>query len=182
MSKKGVVLSNTLCKWCNRRPKTRDHLFMTCQKSREVRRAVNRWWSVLMEGGGNCHDPADGFILGKQPKNLDLVKNAIFQACCWVLWKGRNEEIFKGVLFRPILAAREIQSIVFSWVSNKSRFSCNLLWKDWVCNSMWALFDVEFSHYKNTFKFNPIVIQTKLPQYRQVSGIVLSTGNSYASY
>jgi len=28
--------------------------------------------------------------------------------------------------------------------------------------------DVKFSHYKNTFKFNLIFTQTKLPQYKQV--------------
>ena len=29
-------------------------------------------------------------------------------------------------------------------------------------------FDVEFSHYKNTFKFNLIITKTKVPQYTQV--------------
>ena len=67
--------------------------------------------------GSNFLDLAGEMSLGKKPKNLERVKNAIYQAYCWVLWKGRNNEIFNGVSFNPYLAANEIQSIVFSWVT-----------------------------------------------------------------
>ncbi|KAJ9542702.1 LOW QUALITY PROTEIN: hypothetical protein OSB04_029208 [Centaurea solstitialis] len=42
-----------------------------------------------------------------------------------------GEGVFNGVPFNALLAANDIQFIVFSWVCNRSKFGRNLKWHDW---------------------------------------------------
>ena len=60
-----------------------------------------------------------------------LVRDAIIQAYAWVVWKGRNDEIFKGETFIPLKAANDLKFLVFMWVCNRCAFGKKLSWNDW---------------------------------------------------
>ena len=72
----------------------------------------------------------------------EIFIDAVVHAYTWVVWKGRYEEIFKGIVFNPLRASNYIQSLVYSWVCNMSDFGKNIYWYNWCCNprSLWSLF------------------------------------------
>ena len=131
---KGILLDSTKCIFCNEQPENGDHLFALCKKTMEVRRSVNRWWSVLKENCSSSHE-VFGTIKSPNHSNWDqIIQDAIIQAYTWVVWNGRNNEIFKGATFNPLRASNDIQSLVYSWVCSRSKLGKNLSWYDWCCN------------------------------------------------
>ena len=45
--------------------------------------------------------------------SLDLHKDAMIQAYCWAIWKGRNDVVFEGKPFNPLVITNDIQSTVY---------------------------------------------------------------------
>ncbi|KAJ9558649.1 LOW QUALITY PROTEIN: hypothetical protein OSB04_013263 [Centaurea solstitialis] len=135
LTMKGIHLDSVVCVLCKGQVEDRDHIFATSPKSTEVRRAINKWWSDAIP------EPADS-LLGVLGTDLDLsksskrevIKDAIVQSYTWVVWKARNEELFNGKPFCPLRAANDIHSLVFSWVSSRSKVGFSLTWYDWSCN------------------------------------------------
>ncbi|KAJ9565416.1 hypothetical protein OSB04_001382 [Centaurea solstitialis] len=127
LTMKGIHLDSVVCVLCKGQVEDRDHIFATCPKSTEVRRAINKWWSDAIP------EPADS-LLGVLGTDLDLsksskrevIKDAIVQSYTWVVWKARNEELFNGKPFCPLRAANDIHSLVFSWVSSRSKVGFSL--------------------------------------------------------
>ena len=95
---------------CREQPETLDHLFVHCNKSQAVRRAVNRRWDVLPDNCDNLHDLCGVERTTNQPSPHTLIKDAILQAYCWEVWKGRNEAAFNCKSFISLAVANDIQS------------------------------------------------------------------------
>ena len=110
---KGVQIGSALCVLCKDHQENGDHLFVTCTKSTEVRKTVNKWWNVLTECCLNTNEVLGNFSSMKQAGKTEIIQEAIIHAYVWVIWKGRNDEIFKGVPFNTLRAANEIQSLSF---------------------------------------------------------------------
>ena len=78
LTKRGCTFDTTACALCNSHSENRDHIFATCPKTLEVRRAINNWWTdaikeepfsmqdVFGPDGGNNHTSSE-----------DLIKDAI---------------------------------------------------------------------------------------------------------
>ena len=86
-----------------------------------VRSAINRWWNVLPETSNDVSEMLNATRLPNKPTFSDKVKDAIMEAYCWVMWKGRNDVLFNGKCFNPLIAANGIQSVVYSWVRYRCR-------------------------------------------------------------
>ena len=99
-----------------------------------VRSAINRWWNVLPETSSNVSEMLNATRLPNKSTFSDKVKDAIMEAYCWVMWKGRNDVVFNGKCFNPLIAANDIQSVVYSWVRYRCRKGVSISWYDWACN------------------------------------------------
>ena len=135
LSEKGIILDSDLCPLCKMHRETGEHLFVVCNKTAEVRRVVNRWMDCLPENYTEFMDVLRADINLNQSGISTLIRDAITQAYCWVIWKGRNDVVFNRGVFNPLIVANNIQSIVFSWFCNRSSFGKNLSWQDWICNT-----------------------------------------------
>ena len=96
-----------------------------------VVRAINRWWRFLPE---SCRDFRELLNATKKTTFTYKVKDAITEAYCWAMWKGRNDVVFKGKVSNMLITANDIQSVVYSWVRYRSSNGRSVRWQDWVCN------------------------------------------------
>ncbi|KAJ9566154.1 hypothetical protein OSB04_002120 [Centaurea solstitialis] len=129
---KGLQIGSALCAFCKEHQENGNHIFVTCTKPTEVRRIVNKWWNVLPESCNNTNEVLGSFSSMKHASNGEIIKDAIVHAYIWIVWKGRNDMIFKGEAFNIFRAANDIQSLVYSWICNRS--SLKVSWLDWLCN------------------------------------------------
>ncbi|KAJ9547493.1 hypothetical protein OSB04_020036 [Centaurea solstitialis] len=134
--RRGVALGDDLCPLCKYQPESVKHLFVECDRTKAARGAINNWWRVLATNANELN----GILLGDDDegsdnnKKLRLAKNAIFHAYIWAIWKGRNEVVFNGTSFNPLLIANLVQSETYFWVKNRCAFGKNLSWLEWRCN------------------------------------------------
>ena len=96
---------------------------------------MNRWWNTLPEDGDAVKAAWSEDVSLNKPRKDALIKNAILQAYCWVVWSKRNEMFFRDGSFNPLLVANGIQSLVYSWVCNRGGVGKPVSWHVWSCNS-----------------------------------------------
>ncbi|KAJ9537532.1 hypothetical protein OSB04_030265 [Centaurea solstitialis] len=90
------------------------------------------FFALLKENGNISKEVFGTTTSSKHLSEEERIKDAIVQAYVWVVWKGRNDKIFKGDTLDTLRAANDIQALV-SWICNRSDFGKNLRWTDWSC-------------------------------------------------
>ena len=128
---KGIPLDSSVCVLCKEHSESGDHLFARCKKTWEVRNLINSWHNTFNDSCSNRQEVFGTFNNKKQASRVEIVRDAIIQAYTWVVWKGRNDEIFKGETFIPLKAANDIKFLVFMWVCNRCALGKKLSWNDW---------------------------------------------------
>ena len=117
-------------------PENEDHIFVNCIKVKEVRQVTNIWAKFFPESGDNVKDflfvTDDPHDSSKSNVVKDLVKHAYF----WLIWRSRNELLFKYRDFNPLAIANDIQSVTFLWFRNRCSAGKNTSWIDWCCNPL----------------------------------------------
>ncbi|KAJ9547947.1 hypothetical protein OSB04_020490 [Centaurea solstitialis] len=63
-----------------------------------------------------------------------VIKDVVWHAYLWFIWKGRNEVVFAKSVFIPRMVVDGIHRLAFRWVQNRSSFGRSLKWDDWSCN------------------------------------------------
>ena len=56
LSKKGIALESTSCPLYRGHLETGEHIFLNCNKTKEVRKVVNSWWELLSETESSIED------------------------------------------------------------------------------------------------------------------------------
>lgn len=111
LSKKGIQLDQT-CPLCNNAIETSDHLFTECSISK-----LTLFASTL---GG--HSPHQADIIGWLLKWLtckDVENSQLFCTLLWMLWKARNEAVFKNTRPDPIKIVQTATEFVSEFKQGK---------------------------------------------------------------
>ncbi|KAJ9565851.1 hypothetical protein OSB04_001817 [Centaurea solstitialis] len=131
--RKGVALVDDICPWCQECPENREHIFVTCRKSAEVRNVINMWWKVLDSNDNNFDD----LLI----RRSDVSENKRTKVCKEVVL---NAAIFSNTPLNTWRAANEVQSYAYLWVHNRCFFGKSINWVDWCCNlnllGIWDLY------------------------------------------
>ncbi|KAJ9561660.1 hypothetical protein OSB04_006820, partial [Centaurea solstitialis] len=130
LGKRGIRLDNDQCVFCNEDIETSDHIFLSCRRSIEVRRAVNSWWDLLPLQSfsmQNFYDDGKGDRVLSRRK----IKEVAAQAYIWALWNGRNEAIFNNKVLDPLRMTNDIKSHMFNWCKARDDRFRLLNWNIW---------------------------------------------------
>jgi hypothetical protein len=99
LARRGIVFdgAEACCVCCGNTTERGNHLLVSCQMSWVVWSKVHRWFdftTVLSDSIGalfRC------FLMPIRPrKNASKAVLLVWHAIIWVLWKARNERIFRG--------------------------------------------------------------------------------------
>ncbi|XP_035837136.1 uncharacterized protein LOC118485030 [Helianthus annuus] len=112
------------CAHCHNVVETVDHLFLGCEKAKQVWRRISVWSKWDFTGLDNLEqlrsllEEADSAL---QHKLLLSISDSVL----WGLWKARNEILFRGINRTGEAIMEEVVSTLFNWIKLRSR---NLWW------------------------------------------------------
>ena len=137
LEKKGVEMDSTSCPLYDDFMETKDHLFVSCSRSKEVRKVVCVLWKDLARDGSRLGDIITHVSSSaNRSSSREIIEDMIWHAYLWHIWKGRNEVVFNNASFNPRIIANDIQSTTFFWFQNRCPFGRLVSWTDWCCNSV----------------------------------------------
>ena len=119
---------------CKESCETVDHIFTTCRKAIEVRRAVNGWANLLPMHCTKVSEINDEASVDGPAKGVFTLKQVTGQAYIWSIWKGRNDALFNHNEFNSLNTANIIQSFVFMWYMSRGARGSSLDWVSWCRN------------------------------------------------
>ncbi|XP_071719087.1 uncharacterized protein [Rutidosis leptorrhynchoides] len=138
LDKRGIDLDTVRCPNCDDGLESVDHALLSCKQVREIWKNVFKWWNL---GSFNVVSLDDIFKLSDSGSNSSFGKS-IWQAtrwiCTYLIWKNRNNLVFRNKKWNVPMFLNEIQLKSFEWLSLRSRKS-NLDWHVWLSNPSFYL-------------------------------------------
>ncbi|XP_071729375.1 uncharacterized protein [Rutidosis leptorrhynchoides] len=133
LDKRGMDLDSVLCPFCGGGIENVDHILSNFRLTSEVWKGFLRWWSILADNitvlDPLLSDPIfnSATIVGKS------IWEAVKWVCCYTIWKGRNNKVFKGKEWNSTNIVSEIQSTSYGWISSRVK-KLNIEWHQWMQN------------------------------------------------
>lgn len=106
LRRRGVDL-DTAFPLCANHPETIKHLFLDCSKTQEV-------WSLC--NLDIVRTNPDNFILKCIPSNLDNATLLKIASVLWVVWRARNNVIWRGLNWNASSVSRHASNIMQEWL------------------------------------------------------------------
>ncbi|XP_022031178.1 uncharacterized protein LOC110932129 [Helianthus annuus] len=126
-----IHLPSVNCVLCNEEIESVNHLLVTCGLAQQIWAVIFQWMKI----------PLPRYILSvvqlleftDSYQGIKKYKRAVYTAVattCWIIWKTRNDVIFKSK--PPVLAKiiGDIKVVSFSWVCNRSELK-DFPWEKW---------------------------------------------------
>ncbi|XP_071713331.1 uncharacterized protein [Rutidosis leptorrhynchoides] len=133
LDKRGVDLDSVLCRLCNNGIESVEHTLILCQQALEVWERVVKWCGL-----SNVTNLSIGeAFLGRSTQQLSPIQKDVWQVvewtCGYLIWKNRNQKIFKNKSWNGALALNKIQIKSFDWISRRIKGK-SVDWLSWLSN------------------------------------------------
>ncbi|XP_071709330.1 uncharacterized protein [Rutidosis leptorrhynchoides] len=133
LDKRGVDLHSVRCQSCDNDLECIRHALLSFDKVWEVWKRLFDWWGVNLPPNVNLIELIEG-RLGQFGSDLG---EKLWQGMLWVsvyvIWKNRNEKIFKNKSWNVPVAVSDIQSKSFEWISKRCKTK-SIDWHTWIYN------------------------------------------------
>ncbi|KAJ0491418.1 putative reverse transcriptase zinc-binding domain-containing protein [Helianthus annuus] len=128
--RRGVVLPNDSCIFCNSDQETTLHMFTGCLFAAEVWSRIEFWCKLSPIFAFDVVDLLKTVNIQAKTKQSKYILRGIIFTTMWTLWIERNERIFKGKRRRAIEVVESIKVTSYFWIRNRSRLK-GLDWLVW---------------------------------------------------
>jgi hypothetical protein len=128
----GAVLEGPIvgCMLCGVGRETKDHLFASCPIAWEVWSKVHRWFGITSVVPSTIGSLFQCFLpLFRNCKHALKGVILIWHAVIWVLWRTRNERIFRGTVVWLEEIFYRIQVVSWKWLLAKKASSPYLFYE-----------------------------------------------------
>ncbi|XP_071714500.1 uncharacterized protein [Rutidosis leptorrhynchoides] len=109
LDKRRIDLHSVICPLCDSNTESVSHSLLTCDKVRDVWEKVRDWW-----GFDSTNLSIDNLLHGLVPSSCSELGGIIWQAVewtsCYLIWRNRNQKVFKKTTSTTPNALNEIQS------------------------------------------------------------------------
>ncbi|XP_071741044.1 uncharacterized protein [Rutidosis leptorrhynchoides] len=109
------------------------HTFVECPMSKDVWSRVARWWNKDLNHVVSFDDRFLGLLGSADSIQISKIWQAIKWVTGYILWKNRNNTIFRKKKSTGPMILNEIQLKSFEWISNRSRRT-PIVWSQWLIN------------------------------------------------
>ncbi|XP_071695415.1 uncharacterized protein [Rutidosis leptorrhynchoides] len=124
LEKRGIDLDSTLCPLCLIETETAEHILSQCPKVLEIWNQVLSWWNLPCIPSLTINQIFDADSLIPAPtSNVKIIWQSLKWVTCYMLWKARNEVVFKNHIWMPQKILTNIQSVSFGWISKRLKKS-----------------------------------------------------------
>ncbi|XP_071714931.1 uncharacterized protein [Rutidosis leptorrhynchoides] len=132
LDKRVVDLNSILCPLCDDAVETVSHALFACKLVREIWDKVLKWW-----GMDSTQHNIDNILCGSSYLPCSSVGEKIWQAMVWtsvyLIWKNRNQKVFKGLCWFSPVALNDIQVKSYEWIAKRNK-TTSIEWLDWLQN------------------------------------------------
>ncbi|GKE63594.1 reverse transcriptase domain, reverse transcriptase zinc-binding domain protein [Tanacetum coccineum] len=121
LDKKGIDLDSLLCPGCDNVAESVDHCLALCENAINVWDRIFFWWRV---GPVDVFTIKDFLLLNggvSMPKEAKALWSATIWVAAYMIWKNRNNKVFKGRTDSSTKVFEDIQLKAFEWVSRRSK-------------------------------------------------------------
>jgi hypothetical protein len=138
---KGVITNNIekSCAFCSNMDETLHHCFLGCHFIATVWRDVYYWMGISHLSASNVQQHFIVFgdiIKGKKCKK---VKQLIWLATMWSIWRSRNNILFRGDVVNIITLVDQIKYISWFWLIGRVTHNANFSYAAWCINPLHCL-------------------------------------------
>ncbi|XP_071718176.1 uncharacterized protein [Rutidosis leptorrhynchoides] len=130
LDNRGIDLHSTRCPICDDDVESVDHSLFQCKLAHDIWFKVRDWWGV----SGNAINIDESFR-GKSNHRISELGMKIWQAvqwkCGYLIWKDRNQKVFKNKCWNPPVALDEIQIKSFEWIARRCKTKA-FDWHTWL--------------------------------------------------
>ncbi|XP_071726756.1 uncharacterized protein [Rutidosis leptorrhynchoides] len=136
--RRDVILQNNKCSWCDQFEETENHIFVSCDISKQVWSNVGVWLGTPVSSWNSMKD----FWSWIDSNLLQGKKKMIVQCICfsalWNLWHLRISYIFNDTSFRIHHVMDNIIVTAFFWIFSRYKKG-TINWSMWLQNPMDSL-------------------------------------------
>jgi len=96
---------------------TTTHLFIDCESASSLWTLVWNWLGITVVAPCQLRDHCIqvSFMAGMSHGTHSFFK-VIWFACVWVIWKERNNRIFKNMMVTPLVLVEKVKLLSFLWL------------------------------------------------------------------
>ncbi|XP_071738932.1 uncharacterized protein [Rutidosis leptorrhynchoides] len=121
LDKRGVGLHSVRCPICDNDIESINHSLLSYDKVRDVWDKIFGWWNISRPPNCNLASLL-GIYTGQFSSDMG---RKIWQAVVWtsvyLMWKNRNEKVFKNMVWNVPMAVCEIQVKSFEWIAKRCK-------------------------------------------------------------
>ncbi|XP_071718450.1 uncharacterized protein [Rutidosis leptorrhynchoides] len=133
LDKRGIDLHSVRCPICDDDIETIEHSLVFCKHAFDVWARVYKWWGLDSFSNLSTSET----FLGSINATSSGLGSKIWQAVDWtsgyILWKNRNNKVYKNKSSCGPSVLSEIQVISFDWISRRLKGK-QLDWHIWLVN------------------------------------------------
>ena len=127
----GMDLHTILCPKCESQCETVEHRLLFCEKVMKVWENIFQWWGLRLNDSFTIND----IILHTGNSNMSKDSKMLWSSVVWVtaymVWKDRNNKVFKGKSENIEKLVQEIQVRSFEWINRRSKKG-EFSWDQWL--------------------------------------------------
>ncbi|XP_071740432.1 uncharacterized protein [Rutidosis leptorrhynchoides] len=130
LEKRGADFHLVRCPICDNGTKSCQHSLLSCELSDQIWQKIFEWWNIRWQPNtciGEILEEKSGNTLGNK------IWQAVTWTCAYLIWKNRNEKVFKNKCWNIPVAISEIQVKSFEWIEKRCTMR-KLNWHDWLHN------------------------------------------------
>ncbi|XP_071698919.1 uncharacterized protein [Rutidosis leptorrhynchoides] len=132
LDKWGVDLNSVICPLCNDAVETVSHALFSCKLVREIWEKVLKWWGI-----DSTQHNIESILIESSYVPCSNLGEKIWQAMVWtsiyLIWKNRNQKVFKKICWSTPVALNDIQVKSYEWIAKMNKVN-NIEWFDWLQN------------------------------------------------
>ncbi|XP_071692865.1 uncharacterized protein [Rutidosis leptorrhynchoides] len=127
LDKRGIDLNSVCCPICDDDIETLDHSLLSCKLAKDIWVKIFEWWNM----GSVPRNGIRELLHGDTGQPISDLGKTIWQGFIrtsgYLIWKSRNEKVFKNKCWSAPAAVSEIQVKSFEWIAKRCKLK-NIEW------------------------------------------------------
>ncbi|KAK9054566.1 hypothetical protein SSX86_025645 [Deinandra increscens subsp. villosa] len=119
LARRGIYIPSLICPLCEEADESSEHLFSGCRVALDIWSLLSHWCKVANFFTFSTADLSQFFKRTNCCEKTAMLIQSIIHTACWVIWRTRNDVIFRNKKFCSAKVFWEIKSLSFLWISSR---------------------------------------------------------------
>ncbi|XP_071718540.1 uncharacterized protein [Rutidosis leptorrhynchoides] len=131
LDKKGIDLNSIRCPLCDDDIESIEHTLVFCKHAFDLWSKVYSWWGLGHVSNLSMSEILRGNTLASSSGLGKKIWQAVEWVCAYLIWKNRNNKVFREKCWNISVAFNEVQLKSFEWISLRLKKK-KIEWLSWL--------------------------------------------------